>query len=141
MKIKEKRINENKIDEKKTNEEKTKNNKIKKADFILLIVILFIGGIFCLFNMMKKPGKRVVIEIDGREQDSFYLNEDSEGLEKTYKFYDDKGENTILIKDGKVSCIEADCPDKICVKHKSIDKAGESIICLPHRFVVEVKDE
>ncbi|MBQ1328418.1 MAG: NusG domain II-containing protein [Eubacterium sp.] len=116
--------------------------KLKKADIILLIGILLLGiAMIFIIQLFKKPGKKVVVEIDGKEVESFYLNEAKDGLEKTYKSYDGKGENTILIKDNKVKVISADCPDKICVKHKEIDSVGESIICLPHRFVVEVKDE
>ena len=34
---------------------------------------------------------------------------------------------------------EADCPDQICRKHKAIDKSGETIVCLPHKVVIEVE--
>ncbi len=123
-------------------QKENKNNRIKKADIILLLGIIILGIVMIIMiQLFKKPGKKVVIEIDGKEVDSFLLNEENEGLRKTYKSYDGNGENTILIKDKKVSVIGADCPDKICVHHKQIDKAGESIICLPHRFIVEVKDE
>jgi len=37
-----------------------------------------------------------------------------------------------------VDVIEADCPDKICVKHTNIKNAGETIICLPHKLVIEI---
>ena len=119
-----------------------KRQKYKKADIILLLGILILGTVMIIMiQLFKKPGKRVVVEIEGKEVDSFLLNEENEGLKKTYKSYDGKGENTILIKDKKVSVIDADCPDKICVHHNAIDSKGESIICLPHRFIVEVKDE
>ena len=36
---------------------------------------------------------------------------------------------------------EADCPDQICVRHKAISKSGESIVCLPHKVVVEISSE
>lgn len=32
----------------------------------------------------------------------------------------------------------ADCRDQICVNHRPITSGGESIICLPHRLVVEI---
>ena len=37
--------------------------------------------------------------------------------------------------------IEADCPDLICVHHKPISRQGESIVCLPHKVIVEVTGE
>ena len=33
---------------------------------------------------------------------------------------------------------EADCADRYCMAYKPISKSGETIICLPHRLVVEV---
>ncbi|MFR4337598.1 MAG: NusG domain II-containing protein [Lachnospira pectinoschiza] len=33
---------------------------------------------------------------------------------------------------------DADCPDKLCVKTGMISKTGETIVCLPHRVVVEI---
>lgn len=46
--------------------------------------------------------------------------------------------NLISIAEGKVTMEAADCRDQICVHHKPIMSVGESIICLPHRLVVEV---
>lgn len=38
----------------------------------------------------------------------------------------------------RVSMIEADCPDHYCVDHAAIDKVNETIVCLPHRVVLEI---
>ena len=43
-------------------------------------------------------------------------------------------------KEGKAYMSGADCPDKLCVKQKAISKKGESIVCLPHKLVVQVTD-
>ena len=45
------------------------------------------------------------------------------------------------IKDGKVTMKEADCRDQICADHKAIEKSGETIVCLPHKVVIEIKSE
>lgn len=47
--------------------------------------------------------------------------------------------NLISIIDGKVTMEAADCRDQICVHHKPIMSERESIICLPHKLVVEIK--
>ncbi len=47
--------------------------------------------------------------------------------------------NTIVIEKGCVNVRSADCKNQICVKHKKIERAGESIICLPNRVIVEIK--
>ena len=41
---------------------------------------------------------------------------------------------------GEVFVTGADCPDKLCEK-ASIDKSGESIVCLPNRLSVTVEGE
>lgn len=46
--------------------------------------------------------------------------------------------NLISLADGKITMEAADCRDQICVHHRPIMSVGESIICLPHKFVVEV---
>ena len=42
---------------------------------------------------------------------------------------------------GKPVWKKQNCPDKICVNHAAISKKGETIVCLPHKVVVEVVDE
>lgn len=46
--------------------------------------------------------------------------------------------NLLICKEGRVQMVQSSCPDKICVHHTGISKVGESIICLPHRLVVEI---
>ncbi|MCM1154598.1 MAG: NusG domain II-containing protein [Roseburia sp.] len=46
--------------------------------------------------------------------------------------------NILVCREGEVSVIAADCPDQICVHHTPVSKAGENIICLPHKVVVEI---
>ena len=46
--------------------------------------------------------------------------------------------NLLSVTDGKVVVEAADCKDQICVRHKPVSSKGESIICLPHRLVVEI---
>ena len=64
-----------------------------------------------------------------------YTNLDTNG---TFTVRTDLGTNVIEIKDGKVYVSEADCPDKLCVKQGPISKAGETIVCLPHKLVVRI---
>ncbi len=46
--------------------------------------------------------------------------------------------NLIAIDGERVWMQAADCPDQICVHHIPIKGGGESIICLPHKLVVEM---
>ena len=49
--------------------------------------------------------------------------------------------NTLVIEGGRARIEAADCPDKLCVKQRAISKAGESIICLPHKLVIRISGE
>ena len=60
---------------------------------------------------------------------------------QTYKIPTKSGLNVMKIKDGKVTMEKADCPDQICHKHKAIEKSGETIVCLPHKVVIEVSSD
>ena len=51
------------------------------------------------------------------------------------------GYNIIEVRDNKIAVIDADCPDKIDVKMGFIEKPGETLVCLPHRLIVEIKGD
>ncbi len=47
--------------------------------------------------------------------------------------------NDTLVNDNRIKIIDANCPDQICVHHAAISKPGQTIVCLPHKVLVEVK--
>ncbi len=61
--------------------------------------------------------------------------------DQTFKIKNESGFIEIQIKSGKVSVIDADCHDKVCVHTKAIDQGGEMIVCLPHQLYVQIKKE
>lgn len=106
-----------------------------KNDFILIIAIAVIAvlSFLILRFWVQKEGDKVVITLDGTVYGEYLLREN-----QTIHIESSTGLNTVVIKDGVVFMQEADCPDQICVKHSSIHRTKESIVCLPHRLVVEV---
>lgn len=109
---------------------------MKKKDVILIFVILLAAAAGFLFlSAAKQDGEKVVVTVDGKEVWTGSLSEDAE-----YTVKSKNGTNVVRIHNKKVSVSEADCRDQICRKHKAIDKTGETIVCLPHKVVVEVKD-
>jgi len=108
---------------------------MKKNDIFLLSgIILLIGIAFFLMQFFKSEGSRVLITIDGIEDKVFDLSEDA-----IYKIQHEDGHwNTLEIKDGNVSMIDASCPDKLCVKHRSIHYNNETITCLPNKVVLKI---
>jgi hypothetical protein len=111
---------------------------IKKKDLFLIIIIMITSVFFIITSVIKKgtSPNTVKITISGLEYASYSLYNDRE-----VEISNGYGNNKIVINNGMVFISEADCPDKYCVKHKPISKSGESIICLPHKLVVEITGE
>lgn len=109
---------------------------VKKGDILLSVgcVLVAVFMLACVF-FFKADGKKAVVTIDGEIFGEYLMSENQEINIST-----DLGQNKIQIKDGKVSVISADCPDKYCVEHVAVDSVGETVVCLPHRVVVEIKE-
>ena len=107
----------------------------KKNDLILLGGIFIIAlVVIVIINFTKTEGDNIVILKDGKVYETLDLNKNT-----TFTITEDNGAyNIITIQDGWVFMTEADCRDKICVKHSKIRYNGESIVCLPHKLVVEI---
>ncbi len=104
---------------------------------ILAAVILIIAVAGLLFiKLTKTEGSIVVVKIDGVQTAAYPLSENTEVEIKT----GENGENinVLVIEDGKAYISEADCPDGICKDYRPVSYVGETIICLPHKVVVEV---
>lgn len=56
----------------------------------------------------------------------------------TEVFETDLGYNTLIIENKTAKIKDADCPNQICVNTFAISKPGETIVCLPHKLVIEV---
>ena len=112
--------------------------KINKHDIFLIAgilsasVLLLVAGFFA----MRVRGASVVISVDGSVYGTYPLGED-----RVIPVQTDHGSNVIVIEDGSASMQEADCPDKYCERQGSIKNAHQTIICLPHKLVVEVVGE
>lgn len=111
---------------------------MKKADFIIIGVVAVIVSVLALFLYFVNAdsGSVVIVEKDGEVIETLSLEQDAE---RVYEF--DGETNTLVIEDGKAKITDANCPDGICSQHKSINKSGESIICLPHKLVVTVSND
>lgn len=51
---------------------------------------------------------------------------------------DEAGYNEVVIANGAVEVVEADCSNQVCVEHDPISDEGEQIVCLPHGMVIEI---
>ncbi len=110
-----------------------KNSIIRNDIFLILVLLLLSAAGFTILLFTRHAGKNVEVFVDGQMLYSYSLSDTVNEVINT-KW----GENHLVIEEGKVFILEADCPDKLCVRQKEIDKNGESIVCLPHKLVVSV---
>ena len=107
---------------------------IRKADIILAVLLIVFGLIVSyMFTSDNDAGDTVRISIDGKLYSVYSLSEN-----RTIEINENNHSNKITIKDGYVSMTFSDCPNQDCVKHNAITRNAESIVCLPHKLVVEV---
>lgn len=110
-------------------------NNIKSGDVVIFIVIIVLIAVTFIFSLglIKGNGKKAVVKVDNKVYASYSLSENTTQRIKTKYGY-----NVLVIKDGCVFIRESDCRDKICINFGKKAKPGDSIVCLPHRLVVEV---
>ena len=112
------------------------SNKRKiKNDIILAVIVIVVAAMgLLLLNIFKTEGSFAVIKIDGKETERYPLSVNTEVVIET----GDNGRNTLVIEDNKAFMKDANCPDKICEGHNKISYKGETIVCLPHKVVIEI---
>ena len=116
-----------------------KINKKIRNDIILVAVILLIAAAGLLaVNLTRQEGSMVIVKIDGKQTQSYSLSENRTVDIKTGE--NNEYLNILVIEDGKAYISQADCPDKICQNHRAISYSGETIVCLPHKIVIEITE-
>ena len=106
---------------------------MKKKDICLILVFLMIAGLIYLLTRNGEAGNQVLITLDGEEYGTYSLTEDQEISVRT-----EYGYNIVQIEDGMVFMKDADCPDKYCIHQGKTNRKNQSIVCLPHKLMVEV---
>ena len=110
-------------------------NKKRKNDIVLVVIVIAIAATgLLLLNVFKTEGAFAVIKIDGKETERYSLSVNTEVVIET----ENDGRNTLVIENGKAFVKDVNCPDKICEGHSKISYKGETIVCLPHKVVIEI---
>lgn len=103
--------------------------KNRKYDIYVLAILLIIAAAGFLLRPQSKSN---MIKITLNKEVYGYYD-----LNKNQTIHINKG-NTLKIENHKIRMISATCPDHLCIKQGTINKKGQSIICLPHKLIVEV---
>ncbi|WP_458407567.1 NusG domain II-containing protein [Anaerotignum sp.] len=106
---------------------------MKKTDIILIVIALIAAvGIWLFYSAGAEKGLTAVVTVDGEVRAELPLDDGNATIETEW------GYNIVHTENGQAFVTEADCRDQICVDHKKIEKVGETIVCLPHKMVVEI---
>ena len=108
---------------------------MKKNDIILGGVVIIIAVVFLIFiNLTRnQTGDQIQITVNGTLYGTYSLDQD-----QTIEIEENGSYNRIRIADGKAYMEEADCPDGYCKEQGKISTQAQTIVCLPHKLVVEV---
>lgn len=145
-----------------------KKIRIRRADIFLAVGFGILALILISVSMMgRKTGDVLLIYHDGNVIERLPLEEAArsladvsvkeqnryglllygeEGVSCQWSFEmpglpEGSSYNLLFVSDGVVRMEAADCRDQICVHHRPVSRGGESIICLPHKLVVEIQGE
>ncbi|APF27243.1 hypothetical protein NPD7_2725 [Clostridium sporogenes] len=119
---------------------------MKKGDKIviyivsILLALSVISIIFFKF-FVKSENAVAIIKQNGKIIEKIDLSKvkEKKELKINYNDKDHKGYNIIEIDKGSVRFIDADCPDKVCIKSGVLKKPGETAACLPHKLIITIE--
>lgn len=96
-----------------------------------LLLCACIAGSFVAFSGAE--GTAVIVEVGGVTIEKLNIRENRE-----FTFRGEKGEMRIQVHDGGVRVVEADCPNRICVRTGWRRSEGDVIVCVPNRVVIRI---
>ncbi len=106
----------------------------------VLVIGALVAVVVIAFAVMQVVGSttpaRTVVVTDG--EGNAYALSLSSNAEQTITT--SLGTNVVKVSGGKVCVEEADCPNQDCVNQGWISEAGQQIVCLPHKLIVEITD-
>lgn len=116
---------------------------LKKGDvFLFIILFVIISGWYLvrdsIANNGDSGGKTAVVRQDGNEIRRIELD----SVQEPYKF-DIKGEYhlEVMVEKGKIRFLEADCPDKVCVRTGWLIHSGDTAVCIPNRTIIKIEGQ
>ena len=108
-----------------------KNDVILGGGMLIVALVLFL----VMYLTRNEAGNQIQITVDGTVYGTYSLEKDQVIEVKEKDFY-----NRIWIQDGAAYMEEANCPDGYCEEQGKISGRTQTIVCLPHKLVVEVLD-
>ena len=113
-------------------------NKRTLLVIVTIIAVIFMSCLVFIAIGSNRGGGYALITSDGKVVEKINL---AASPDRTFEVKTELGSNTIRVQNGKISVIEADCPDKKCVAMGELDSAIMPIVCLPHKLMISLIEE
>ena len=107
-----------------------------KADLILFIILTLTGIAATVWIYF--PKNRAATHLEVRQNGSIIMTLPLDTDTEQTISGKNGGTNTFQISGQTATMLEADCGDHTCISTGKISHAGESIVCLPHRLVLQI---
>lgn len=111
---------------------------LKKGDFITVFTVAFVWilSLVPFFAYGRTANLKAVIYLDGEKYAEYTLAKYEKPISVTV---DGTGRNIVEISKNGVRVAESDCADKLEINGGTINRAGQSLICLPNRFLIKIE--
>ena len=100
-----------------------------RYDALVVLVVLALAAALAVRPFLASPA----VSADGQELDRLPLAQFG-----THTYANNGYTLTVTAAGGAVSVTQSDCPGQDCVHSGAVSRAGQSIVCLPARIVVEL---
>lgn len=107
--------------------------KQRRNDLLFITLLLAASACLWAWNARSAAGGWAVVTVDGAELGRYSMGEDREIPIQIGENY-----NLLVLYDGAAAVTDANCGDHTCVRRGAVSRTGETIVCLPHRLVVEI---
>ncbi|MEF2883698.1 MAG: NusG domain II-containing protein [Ruminococcus sp.] len=108
---------------------------MKQRVLIAVAAAIFAAGIVGCLLLLFAPSdhNKVLIRRDGEVLYSLDLSKETN---RTFVIPYGGSSNTIEIRDGRIRVLEAECPDKVCVRTGWLSSSAIPIVCLPNHLEI-----
>ena len=108
---------------------------MKQRVLIAVAAAIFAAGIVGCLLLLFAPSdhNKVLIRRDGEVLYSLDLSKEEN---RTFVIPYGGSSNTIEIRDGRIRVLEAECPDKVCVRTGWLSSSAIPIVCLPNHLEI-----
>lgn len=109
--------------------------RLRKGDIAVVFAVLALSAALFAFPFALDRNLKAQIYLDGQSHLTVNLYEIKESQKMTV------GGCTLLIEKDGVTFLESGCTDRLCINRGKLEKAGDTMACVPERVSVVLKAE